>query len=126
MELQGIQHKIYEIRGHKIMLDFDLACLYAVETKALNLAVKRNSLRFPADFMFQLTIEEWDILRVQIETSNSLRLQNETLKKGRGMHTKYLPYAFTDVYEAINYLLNKDKVQEKQNSRKRIGFKENK
>jgi len=178
MELQGIQHKIYEIRGHKIMLDFDLASLYEVETKALNLAVKRNLLRFPADFMFQLTVEEWNHLRLQIAPSNSLRLQNETLKKGRGKHTKYLPYAFTeqglamlsgilnsekaiavnitimrafvmirqyaltykelterlkeiegkftDVYEAINYLLNKDKVQEEQNSRKRIGFKGNK
>jgi hypothetical protein len=55
MELQLIQNKIYDIRGHKVMLDVDLAILYEVETKALNLAVKRNSKRFPSDFMFQLT-----------------------------------------------------------------------
>ena len=88
MDLQVIQNKIHEIRGHKIMLDFDLAILYEVETKALNLAVKRNSQRFPVDFMFQLTSEEWISLRLQIETSDALRLQNETLNKGRGKHTK--------------------------------------
>ncbi len=68
------------------MLDRDLAALYETETKALNLAVKRNLKRFPKDFMFQLTREEFDALRIQIETSvnrNSLRLQNET-SKGRG------------------------------------------
>jgi len=54
MQLQVIQNKIYEIRGLKVMLDFDLAELYEVETKNLNLAVKRNIERFPADFMFQL------------------------------------------------------------------------
>jgi hypothetical protein len=95
MDLQLIQNKIYDIRGHKVMLDVDLAMLYEVETKALNLAVKRNSKRFPSDFMFQLTEAEWESLRLRIETSNSLRLQNETLNKGRGKHTKYLPYAFT-------------------------------
>ena len=78
------------------MLDFDLAQLYEVETKALNLAVKRNLQRFPGDFMFQLTSEEWNGLKLQIKTSNSLRLQNETLDKGRGKHTKYLPYACTE------------------------------
>ena len=124
--------------------------------------------------MFQLTIEEWNALKLQIASSNSLRLQNETLVKGRGKHTKYLPYAFTeqglamlsgilnsekaisvniaimraflmirqyaltykklteklkeiegrftDVYDAINYLLNKDKLQIDQDQRKRIGY----
>jgi len=96
MELQIIQNKIYEIRGQKVMLDYDLAELYEVETKSLNLSVKRNLKRFPEDFMFQLTNDEWDSLRLQIKTSNSLRLQNETLNKGRGKHTKYLPYAFTE------------------------------
>ena len=118
MEIQIIQSKIYEIRGQKVMLDFDLATLYEVETKNLNLAVKRNIDRFPVDFMFQLTKDEWESLRLQIETINinSLRLQNETLKKrtnetpndskenlrlqnvttNRGRHTKYLPYAFTE------------------------------
>src|ERR1035437_8607953 len=96
MDLLVIQNKIYEIRGHKIMLDFDLAELYEVQTKALNLAVKRNLQRFPGDFMFQLSREDWNSLRVKIENLNSLRLQNETLDKGRGKHTKYLPYAFTE------------------------------
>ena len=81
------------------MLDRDLAVLYEIETKALNLAVKRNLKRFPSDFMFQLTKEEYDSLRFQIETlekSGPLRLQNETLKVGRGQHSKYLPYVFTE------------------------------
>ncbi|MFA5326986.1 MAG: ORF6N domain-containing protein [Prolixibacteraceae bacterium] len=159
--------KIYEIRRQKVMLDFDLAELYEVETKNLNLAVKRNLKRFPADFMFQLTKPEWDNLRLQIETS-----------KGRG-GTRYLPYAFTeqgvamlsgilnsdkaidvnisimrafvfmrqyaltnkdlteklqeletkydkqfkDVYEAINFLLQKDNQETEQKQRKRIGYR---
>jgi hypothetical protein len=167
MQLQRIETKIYEVRGQKIMLDFDLAELYEVQTKNLNLAVKRNIKRFPQDFMFQLTKPEWEDLRLQIETS-----------KGRG-GTRYLPYAFTeqglamlsgilnsdkaidvniaimrafvfirryalthkdltdklrelesqynkqfkDVYDALNYLLQKDKQETGQKERKRIGFK---
>ncbi len=57
-QLQVIQSKIYEIRGQKVMLDFDLAEMYQVETRVLNQAVKRNIERFPKDFMFQLTLEE--------------------------------------------------------------------
>lgn len=68
--IQSIQKRIYEIRGEKVMLDRDLASLYEVETKALNLAVKRNIKRFPKDFMFQLTKEELKSLRFQNETSN--------------------------------------------------------
>ena len=64
MEIQIIQKKIYEIRGQKVMLDFDLATLYEVETKNLNLAVKRNIDRFPANFMFQLTKGELKNLRL--------------------------------------------------------------
>ena len=71
MELTPIQNKIYEIREQRVMLDFDLAEMYQVETKKLNLSVKRNIRRFPSDFMFQLTKEEWNNLRLQIETSNS-------------------------------------------------------
>ena len=70
------------------MLDRDLAVLYEIETKALNLAVRRNIKRFPKDFMFQLSKEEWEDLRFQIETlenTNPLRLQNETSKKGCGV-----------------------------------------
>ena len=69
MELTLIQTRIHEVRGQKVMLDFDLAELYEVLTKNLNLAVKRNSKRFPEDFMFQSTKEEWKSLRLQIETS---------------------------------------------------------
>jgi len=182
MQLASIQTKIYEVRGQNVMLDFDLAELYEVQTKNLNLAVKRNLKRFPNDFMFQLDSSEWESLRLQIATSNSLRLQNETLNKGRGKHTKYLPYAFTeqgvsmlsgiltsdraidvnisimrafvfirqyalshkdltvrlqeleskydkhdkqfkDVYDAINFLLQKDNQETEQKRRKRIGFK---
>ncbi|MBI2258808.1 MAG: ORF6N domain-containing protein [Flavobacteriia bacterium] len=59
MEIQLIQHKIYDIRGHKVILDFDLAVLYEVENRALKQAVKRNLDRFPEDFMFKLTVKEW-------------------------------------------------------------------
>lgn len=94
MELVVIQKKIYEIRGHRIMLDFDLAELYEVETKNINLAVKRNIIRFPLDFMFQLTQNEWEALRFQFETSKSLKLQNATSNQRGGR--RYLPYAFTE------------------------------
>ena len=151
------------------MLDFDLADLYKTETKILKQAVKRNIKRFPEDFMFELTRDEY----------LSLRSQFVTLEKGRGKYSKYLPLTFTeqgvamlssilksakavevnisimrafvfirqyalshkdltgklkkmerkynrkfnDVYEAINYLLQKDKQETEQQKRKRIGFK---
>jgi hypothetical protein len=85
MKLQTILTKIYEIRGQKIMLDFNLAGLYEVETRALKQAVKRNIDRFPHDFMFELTRSEY----------NSLRSQIVTLEKGKGEHSKYLAFAFT-------------------------------
>ena len=112
--IRSIQNRIYELRGERVMLDRDLASLYEIETKALNLAVKRNIKRFPKDFMFQLTKDEFEDLRLQIETlektDNPLRLQNETLKKGRGRHTKYLPYAFTEQGVAmLSGILNSDK-----------------
>jgi hypothetical protein len=66
--IRTIQNRIYEIRGERIMLDFDLAALYEVEIRTLNQAVKRNIKRFPKDFMFQLTKEEFESLRFQIET----------------------------------------------------------
>lgn len=96
------------------MLDKDLAALYQTETKALNLSVKRNLKRFPKDFMFQLTKQEFEGLKFQIETlektDNPLRLQNETLKTGRGQHSKYLPYAFTEQGVAmLSGILNSDK-----------------
>ena len=85
-ELTRIKSLIYEIRGVKVMLDKDLADLYHVTTGNLNKAVKRNIRRFPSDFMFQLTKEEWD----------SLRFQFGIIESGRGKYTKYLPHAFTE------------------------------
>ena len=72
MQLKVIQKKIYEIRGQKVMLDFDLAELYEVATKVLNQAVKRNIKRFPDDFMFQITTKEWETNRSQFVTSSNL------------------------------------------------------
>jgi phage regulator Rha-like protein len=82
--VERISSKIYLIRNEKVLLDFDLAELYGVETKQLKRAVRRNIDRFPLDFMFPLTKDEY----------NSLRSQIGTLK--RGEHSKYLPYAFTE------------------------------
>ncbi len=96
-----IHHKIYTLRGKQIMLDSDLAALYEVTTKRLNEQVKRNSERFPEDFMFQLSEDEYENLRSQFSTSTvdeekSLRSQIATLENNRGKHRKYLPYAFTE------------------------------
>ena len=84
-ELEKIQKMIYEIRGQKVMLDSDLAALYDVPTHRLNEAVKRNIKRFPSEFMFQLTDNEWNFLRSQIAIS-----------KGRRGGRQYFPYAFTE------------------------------
>ena len=110
--IQSIQNRIYELRGERVMLDRDLAALYEVETKSLNLSVKRNIKRFPEDFMFQLTKEEFNSLRFQIETLDKnlspLRFQIET-SKGRG-GIRYLPYAFTEQGVAmLSGILNSDK-----------------
>jgi ORF6N domain len=84
--VDGITRAILVLRGHRVLLDGDLAALYGVETKVLVQAVKRNAARFPSDFMFQLADVEWSAVRSQIVT----------LKPGRGRHRKYLPYAFTE------------------------------
>ncbi len=94
--VQAVASRIFVIRGQRVMLDSDLAELYGVLTKALIQAVKRNSERFPDDFMFQLTEKEFENWRSQIVTSNSLRSQSVTLKTKRGQHRKYLPYVFTE------------------------------
>jgi hypothetical protein len=170
MQITTLQSKIHEIRGQKVILDFDLAALYEVETKVLNQAVKRNIKRFPIDFMFQLSNDEYNALRSQIVTLNEV---------GRGKFRKYLPFAFTeqgiamlsgilnsdvaihvniaimrtfvlirkyaiehkdfnekllemetkydknfsDIYEALNYLIKKDKKETAQKERKQIGYK---
>lgn len=160
-----IQKKIHEIRDQKVMLDYDLAELYETETRVLKQAVRRNIERFPEDFMFVLTREEYNFLRSQFVT----------LEKAKGKYSKFLPFAFTeqgvamlssvlnskkaievnisiirtfviirksgityeelsaklkeiegkfsDVYQAINYLLDKDKKQNNQKERQKIGFK---
>lgn len=102
---------IHEVREQKVILDTDLARIYGVTTKRLNEQVKRNQERFPADFAFQLTAEEVESMRSQFATSSggewsqnataspestALRSQIATLKKGRGQHRKYRPYAFTE------------------------------
>jgi ORF6N domain len=111
--IQTIQNRIYQIRGERVMLDRDLANLYEVETKVLNQAVKRNIKRFPKDFMFQLTKEEFEDLRLQFETSNSndsSRSQIVTLNTSRGSNLKYLPYAFTEQGVAmLSGVINSDK-----------------
>ncbi|WP_316805133.1 ORF6N domain-containing protein [Pedobacter nototheniae] len=104
--IKSIQNRIYEIRGERVMLDFDLAILYEVETKVLNQGVKRNIQRFPDDFMFQLTKEEFENLRLQIENINqgvqsqivntrlpNLKSQFVTSSWGG---TRKMPYAFTE------------------------------
>jgi hypothetical protein len=103
MQLQFIQQKIFEIRGQKVMLDFDLAALYEVETRVFNQAVKRNIESFPDDFMFRLTTKEWREMRSQIviayaessdhQSTNSSQIVMSS-KKHRG--ESYLPYAFTE------------------------------
>lgn len=96
MELQPIQSKIYEIRGQRVMLDRDLAELYQVTTSALNQAVKRNNKRFPPDFMFQLTNQEFANLKSQIVTSSWGGVRK-------------MPYAFTEQGVAmLSGLLNSD------------------
>jgi len=83
MELQIIQNKIYELRGQRVMLDFDLAELYQTETKRLKEAVRRNIDRFPGDFMFELDKKEWNILRTQNASSS-------------WGGARYQPFAFTE------------------------------
>ena len=103
MEIEVIQNKIFEIRGCKVMLDFDLALMYNIENKRFKEAVRRNSNRFPEDFMFELTKIEY----------HSLRTQFASLKNGRGQHLKYMPFAFTEQGIAmLSSVLNSEKAIE--------------
>ena len=168
MQVQKIQTKIHIVRDQRVMLDFDLAEMYEVETRILNQAVKRNIKRFPEDFMFQLTEKEWQIMSSQIVmTSSSTRpktalpyafteqglamlsgvlksdkainvnisimrafvvlrefaLTNENLtSKLKEIETKY-DKQFKDIYEAINFLIKKEKLGVEQQERKKIGYK---
>ena len=170
MDISILQAKIHEVRGQKVILDFDLALLYKVETRVLNQAVKRNLQRFPKDFMFQLTENEYESLRSQIVILK---------ENGRGRHKKYLPFAFTeqgiamlsgilnsevainvniaimrtfvmirrfaiehkelnskllemeskyekqfsDIYEALNFIIKRDETETLQKERNQIGYK---
>ena len=166
MQIQTIQKRIYELKGQKVMFDFDLAELYNTETKRLKEAVRRNIARFPSDFMFELSKKEFDSLRTQIATSKrggtrympfafteqgvamlasvlnspkaiEINIQivrafvflrqyslshKDLAKKLKELEKKY-DRQFKDVYEAINYLLQKDKQEIELRERKRIGFK---
>ena len=101
LKTQDVRDKIYTIRGMSVMLDSDLAELYQVETRTLNQAVKRNSDRFPDGFMFHLILEEYDFLRSQFVILEDL---------GKGKHSKYLPYAFTEQGVAMLSGILKSKV----------------
>jgi hypothetical protein len=98
MKLEIIHQKIFEIRGQKVMLDFDLAELYSVETKRLNEQVKRNIDRFPPDFMFRLKVKEWKLMRSQIATAS----------QGK-RNINITPYAFTE--HGVTMLANVLKVR---------------
>ena len=167
MQLQLIQSKIYEIRGQRVMLDFNLAELYDVETRVLNQAVKRNIERFPADFMFRLTTLEWETMSSQIVmtyplkrpkvsppfafTEQGLAMLSGILNSAKAIEVNIAimrafvlirQYAlshkdltaklkelenkydtqFSDVYQALDYLLEKHKQETDQKQRKRIGY----
>lgn len=168
MQLEKIQTKIYEIRGQKVMLDFDLAAMYEVENRVLKQAVKRNLDRFPGDFMFQLTKSEWQELITICDklpegikfspatpfafTEQGVSMLSSVLKSKKALQVNIAimrafvfmrQYAlthkdlteklqelenkydkqFNDVYDAINFLLQKDNQETAQKQRKRIGYK---
>ena len=102
---ETIIRKIYILRGNKVMLDFDIAALYEVETKVLNQAVKRNADRFPDDFMFRLSLKEWQAMRSQFVTASSEDIEIQRDKTMRSQiatasqskrNTGVTPYAFTE------------------------------
>jgi hypothetical protein len=168
MPIQNIPSKIHEIRGVKVMLDFDLAELYEVENRTLKQSVRRNQDRFPNDFMFQLTHSEWQevitncdnlpagikfspappfafteqgvamlsgilrskkavqvniaIMRTFVLIRQYALTHKEISEKLRELETRFNKQ-FNDVYEAINYLLQKDKQEVEQKQRRKIGYK---
>jgi len=114
--IQLIQNRIYEIKGERVMLDFDLAGLYEVPTKALNQAVKRNIKRFPKDFMFRLTLAEWNRIQTQVfsnqdnhkESPINMRSHNVTAFQIKRNNTTP-PYVFTEQGVAmLSGILNSD------------------
>ena len=108
--IQSIQNRIYELRGERVMLDFDLAQLYEVEARVLNQSVKRNSKRFPSDFMFRLTTNEMDGLKIFIDESNQTMSSQIVMTYPNKRPGKALPYAFTEQGIAmLSGVLNSDK-----------------
>jgi phage regulator Rha-like protein len=106
----GIEPMILTIRGQKVILDMELARIYGVTTKVFNQAVKRNIRKFPADFMFRLTVEEYKGLRSQFATSNRSQIVTGSQKH---RNPKYVPYAFTEhgAVMAANILQSKRAIQ---------------
>jgi hypothetical protein len=179
MDAVIIQQKIFEIRSEKVMLDFDLAILYGVETKRLNEQVKRNLTRFPRDFMFQLTEKEWQTIQKNLDSLPSPMRSQIATASVKKRNRQSLPYAFSehgvtmlasilrsesavianiaivrafialrqvaiqykelaeklahlentsnkqfkDIYQALNYLIDKKQKEEDFSKRERIGFK---
>jgi len=112
--IQSVQNRIYQIRGQRVILDKDIAFLYEIETKVLNQAVNRNIKRFPLDFMFQLTKEELELLRLQKNQVNeltpNLRSQIVTSSLESWGGNRYLPNAFTEQGVAmLSGIINSDK-----------------
>jgi hypothetical protein len=96
LQMEEIAQCIHLIRGHRVILDADLAAFYGETTKRFNQQVRRNLARFPADFMFQLDAEEAQSLRLQIATLDEAGQGGQESKPGRGRYSKYLPMAFTE------------------------------
>ena len=145
--IRSTQNRIYEIRGKRVMIDRDLATLFGLDINIFTLAIKRHSKEFTKDFMFQLINEEWEIIRLQmanIESSHCLNPKIIAVKNGGEQNSKFLPYTFTgegvaklkdilssdendtqpsDLYDAMENLLDENAAQNKWEERERIGFK---
>ena len=95
LTVESIRNCVYTIRGQQVMLDYDLASIYGYEVKRLNEQVKRNINRFPEDFMFQLTMDEVDLVKSHFATSSQENLKSQNATSSWGGKRK-LPYAFTE------------------------------
>jgi phage regulator Rha-like protein len=108
--IQSIQNRIYVIRGERVMLDRDLAALYEVETRVFNQAVKRNIDRFPEDFMFRITMDEWQSIKNQTEMVNQAMSSQFVMTSTSKRPLSALPYVFTEQGVAmLSGVLNSDK-----------------
>ena len=87
--------RVFQVRGRAVVLDSALAAVYGVETKAFNQAIKRNAARFPADFLFRLTAEEWTAVRPQIATVKGSDLRSQTVTSSSHGGRRYAPLVFT-------------------------------